>query len=157
MSPDKTYTRKISISILKYSTLYTRPTLHCSIHSVNPPTYRDGLSAEGWRALLSLVMHGLCSNKYLYSASLSLTVFIGPTALAWPVLRSVHPSLCLGVFLELDHQFVLNFGKALETQMTLYVIEPNFFRKTSFTSETEKMGQNWAKNRVLGIYQKFSL
>ena len=46
---------------------------------------------------------------------------------------------------------------ALETQMTLYVTEPNFFRKTSFTSETEKMGQNWAKNRVLGIYQKFSL
>ena len=50
--PDKTYTRKISISILKYSTLYNRPTLHCSIHSVNSPTYRDGLSIEGLRALL---------------------------------------------------------------------------------------------------------
>ena len=100
MSPDKTYTRKISISILKYSTLYTRPTLHCSIHSVNPPTYRDGLSAEGWRALLSLVMHGLCSNKYLYSASLSLTVFIGPAALAWPVLGC--PSFPLsGCFLRI--------------------------------------------------------
>ena len=29
--PDKTYTRKMSISILKYSTLYTRPTLYAII------------------------------------------------------------------------------------------------------------------------------
>ena len=52
MYPDKTYTRKISISILIYSTLYTRPTLHCSINNVNPFTHTNGLSIEGWRALL---------------------------------------------------------------------------------------------------------
>ena len=37
MYPDKTCTRKISISILRYSPLYTRPALYCSIYSVNPP------------------------------------------------------------------------------------------------------------------------
>ena len=35
----------------------------------------------------------------------------------------------------------------LETQMTLYVKEPDFFRKTSFAPNTRKKGQNWAKNR----------
>ena len=35
----------------------------------------------------------------------------------------------------------------LETQMTLQVTEPDFFRKTSFASSTGKMGQNWTKNR----------
>ena len=33
----KAHTRKISISILKYSILYTRPTFHCNIDSVKPP------------------------------------------------------------------------------------------------------------------------
>ena len=47
MYPDETYTRKISISILKCSTFYTRPTLHYNIHSVNPFTYRNVLSIEG--------------------------------------------------------------------------------------------------------------
>ena len=51
MYPDKTHTRKISLSILKYSTLHLRPILHCSIDSMNrilPPllNYRDGLSTE---------------------------------------------------------------------------------------------------------------
>ena len=51
MYPDKTHTRKISLSILKYSTLHLRPILHCSIDSMNripPPLlhYRDGLSTE---------------------------------------------------------------------------------------------------------------
>ena len=52
MYPDKSYIRNISISILKYSTLYTRPTLHCSIYSVNTLTYGNRLSIEGWRKLL---------------------------------------------------------------------------------------------------------
>ena len=36
MYPDKTFTWKISISIQKYSTLYTRPALYYSIYSVTP-------------------------------------------------------------------------------------------------------------------------
>ena len=69
----KTYTKMISISILKYSTLYTRPTLHCSIYGVTPRpptlTHRDYLSKEGWRAQLSLIMYGFCSNKTIHSTS----------------------------------------------------------------------------------------
>ena len=76
MYPDKTYTRKVSISILKYSTLYTRPTLHCSIHSVKPLTYKDGLSIEGCRILFFISNTWIfCSNKALYSASLSFTIY----------------------------------------------------------------------------------
>ena len=42
------YTSKINICILKYSTLYTWPNLHCSTYSVNPRpllpfTHRDDL------------------------------------------------------------------------------------------------------------------
>ena len=63
MYPDKTHTRKISLSILKYSTLHLRPILHCSIDSMNrlphapppPLNYRDGLSTEGCRALLFII------------------------------------------------------------------------------------------------------
>ena len=35
----------------------------------------------------------------------------------------------------------------LETQMTLCVTEPDFFRTTYFAANIGKMGQNWAKNR----------
>ena len=85
MYPDKKYTRKISSNILK-SGLHTQDLL-CI-----PPTHRDGLSKEGWRALLSIVMYGFCSNKTLYSTSLSFTMFslTGPTKKRLP-------------FLELDH------------------------------------------------------
>ena len=47
---------------------------------------------------------------------------------------------------------------ALETQITLCVKEPNFFRKSSFAPNTEKMGQNWAKNRGFSnLLKKVSL
>ena len=97
----KTYTKMISISILKYSTLYTRPTLHCSIYSVKPHLPYTLLM----RALLSLVMYGFCSNKTLYSASFSFAMFIGSAAVAqWVLLKgSIHPSFSPGIFLELDH------------------------------------------------------
>ena len=41
----------------------------------------------------------------------------------------VSPSLCPGVFLELDHEFFLNFGMVLETQMKR-VAESDFLEKT---------------------------
>ena len=62
--------------------------------------------------------------------------FIGLPALAGRVLLnrvcpSFHPSVCLGVFLELSHLFFLNFGMMLETRMKLCV--------------TKKLGK-WTKN-----------
>ena len=147
MYADKTYTRKISISILKYSTLYTRPTLHCSIYSVKSHLTYTLLM----RALLLLVMYGFFSNKALYSASFSFTVFIGSATVAqWFLLKeSVHSSFFPGIFLELDHQFFLNFGMELETQTKCSMTEPDVFRPTFFASNTEKMGQNWTKNNFL--------
>ena len=123
-----------------------------SIHSntLFPLTDRDGLSIEGWRALLSLVMYGICSNKALYSASFSFTMFIGPAAVAQQVLQnraclSLTLSECL---LKTGSLVFPNFGIMLETQITLCMTEPDFFRKTSFAPNTGKMGQNWTKNRV---------
>ena len=117
---------------------------------MNPLTYRDGLSIEGWRALLSLVIYGFCSNKTLYSASPSFPMFIGSAAPARRVLQigSGHPSLCPDVFLQLDNYFFRNFDVVQETQITLCVKEPIFFKKTSFAPNTVKMGQIWAKNKI---------
>ena len=87
MCPDNTYIRKISISILKYS--ITQGLLCIAVFIVlTSLTYWDGLSKEEWRELLSLVMYGFCSNKALYSASLSFTMFIGPAAVARRVLQN---------------------------------------------------------------------
>ena len=41
-----------------------------------------------------------------------------------------------------------------ESQMTLCVTEPIFIRKTSFVSNTGRMGQNWAKNFFLNLLKK---
>ena len=130
---DKTYTGNTSINILKYSTLHTLYYLLCIAAFIIwvPLTYRDGLSIEGWRALLSLVMHGFCSNKALYSASLSYTMFLGAAAIAWRVLQngSVH------CFLGIGSLVFLNFGMVLETKLTLRVTEPDFCRKAWETLE----------------------
>ena len=150
MYPDKTYTRKISISILKYSTSYTRPTLHCSICSVNLPPpflYSQGwfISKEGCRALLLLVMYEFCNSIALYLVGFSFTVFIGPAAVARRVLQkgSVYPSFSLGIFLEMDHQFFLNFGMVLETQMKWSMTEPDFLGQLVLPQTLEK----WVKVR----------
>ena len=42
---------------------------------------------------------------------------------------SVMLSVCLGVFLELDHQVSLNFALMLETLIMLYMTELNFLEK----------------------------
>ena len=159
MYPDKTYTRKA---------LYRRPTLHCSIYSVNPtppPTpnplsphsWRWFISKERWRALLSLIMYGFCSDKALYLASLSFTMFIGPVAVARQSYEkeSVHPSLSLSlyVFLELDHQLFLNFGMVLETQMKWSLTEPDLFQKNFFCIKDCEHGSKLVpKQDFFGIY-----
>ena len=95
--------RKVSISILKYITLYTRPALHCSIER---DIFAGGMGylQKGGEHFFSLVMYGFYSSKAIYSASLSLTMFIGPVAAVWRVVKigSVHPSLILVGFLELN-------------------------------------------------------
>ena len=100
MHSNKTYNGKINIIILKYSTLYKRTTMHCNIYSVKPPspslTHKDDLSKGGRRAPLSSAIHGFCSNKALYSASLSFTIFFGPVAITWWFLQKrVSPSFPL--------------------------------------------------------------
>ena len=147
MYPDKTYTRKGSISILRYSTLYTRPTLHCRIHSVNPVTYRGGFLQKDGKYFFLLVMYGFCSNKGLYLARISFKHLFGlrqqnggPRKIG-----SVHPSLCPSVFLKLDHQIFLNYGMVQESQLTLCVTEPDFYRKTSFAPSLRKTCQNWTR------------
>ena len=92
-------------------------------------------------------MYGYCSNKALYSASFSFTIFTGPAAVAWQVLQNrLCPSFPLPrCFLELDLYFFLNFGVVLETEMTLCMTEPIFFIKTLFCPNWEngsKLGQN---------------
>ena len=49
------------------------------------------------------------------------------------------PSVRPSVFLELYHQFFLNFAMVLETHMKLCVTQPDFFRKKFFTPKIGKM------------------
>ena len=60
-------------------------------------------------------MHGFCSNKVLYSASLSSTMFIGPVAVAqWVLQKRVCPSFPLsGCFLGIGSLAFLNFSMVL--------------------------------------------
>ena len=50
--------------------------------SLEPITYKGG------EYCFSLVMHGFCSNKALYLASFSFTMFIGPAAAAGQVIQN---------------------------------------------------------------------
>ena len=59
-----------------------------------------------------------------------------------------------GRFLGMYHSFFLLFGMMLETHVKLQVTEPEFSEKT-FAAKIEKMGQKWAKNRVLNILKDF--
>ena len=59
-----------------------------------PLTYRDELFIEGLRPLLfisNIWIYGFCNNKALYSASPSITKFIGPAAVAR---RILHNTVC---------------------------------------------------------------
>ena len=138
MYPDKTYTRKISISILKCSTLCTRPTLRCRIYSVNPPsapfTHRDGLYLSKGGAVLSLLMYGFCSNKALYSAILSFTMFIGPAAGARRVLQKrVCPSFLLsGQFHGIGSLVFSKFWCGARNPNEMVHVRTRFFQNNFF-------------------------
>ena len=149
MYPDKTYTRKISISILKYSTSYTRPTLHCSICSVNLPPpflYSQGwfISKEGCRALLLLVMYRFCSDMAPHLASFSFTMFIGPAAVARQVLQK--GSVCFSrYFLGIGSLIFSKFWHSARNPNEVVHDRTRFFTTTCFTSNTEKVGQSWTQ------------
>ena len=73
MYSSKTNTKKKGTSIRKYS-YKTYFALWYSVFILwTPLTYRDELSIEGLKTLLSLVMYRFCSNKGFCSASLSST------------------------------------------------------------------------------------
>ena len=129
--------------------LYTLDLLCIVVFIVLTPLLIEmGYLQKGGEYCFLFIIYGFCSNKVLYSASLSFTIFIWPAVVALQVLQiRVSPSFPLGVFLELDHQFFLNVGMVLETQMTLRVTEPDFFRRNS-AQNTGEIGQNWAKNSL---------
>ena len=109
------------------------------------------LSKEGWRALLSLVMYGFCSNKVLYSASLSFTMFTGPAAIAqWVPQNRVFPFFLLSGYLLGIRSLVFfpNFGKVLENHMKWSMTKPEFFRKNFFSSITGKMVHKFFLNSL---------
>ena len=69
------------------------------------------------------------------------------------VLQSFCPSFCQGVFLELHHQFFLNFDMILETHMQLCMTEPNFLEnfflpQTLFCGIPQFNGLKMDKNQV---------
>ena len=148
MYPDKTYTRKISICILNYSTLYTRPNLHCSIYSVTPLNHKDGLYLRmGGEHCLHQRCMDFVATRLFTRQVFRLQCLLGQRQYLDGFYKkgSVHPSFSPDIFLELDRQFFLNFGMVLGTQMK-GSMTTRFFRKTFFASNTGKMDQNWTQN-----------
>ena len=128
--PDKTYTRRISISILQYRTLYTRPTSYCINRSVNALLLKMVYQQQGGEHCFSLKMYVFCSNKALYSVSLSFTTFIGPAAVTRQVLQKrFRPSFPLSrCFLRICIVFLF-WNMVLETHITLCVTGSDFLEK----------------------------
>ena len=67
----------------------------------------------------------------------------------------VSPSLCPGVFLELDHEFFLNFGMVLETQMKR-VAESDFLEKT-FLAPKLRIWSTLGQTNFFEFIEKFGL
>ena len=111
MYSNKTNTKKKGTSIRKYS-YKTYFALWYSVFILwTPLTYRDELSIEGLKTLLSLVMYRFCSNKGFCSASLSSTRVIAPATVARRVLQNrVCPSFSLSrYFLGIGSLFFSKF------------------------------------------------
>ena len=66
---------------------------------------------------------------------------------------SIHPTVCLCIFLELYDYFFLKFGMVLETHMNL-CMTAGFSWKKFLASKFGKIDWKWAKNRVFWIYGK---
>ena len=129
--------------------LYTQDLLYLGLfilwlsplHSPTPPpatpyllTHSDGLSKEGWRALLSLVLYGFYSNKSLYSGSPLFTMFIGPAAVVRQVLQKrVCPSFPLsGCFLGIGSLVFSKIWHGARNPNELVEDRTRFFLKSFF-------------------------
>ena len=64
----------------------------------------------------------------------------------------VHPSICPGVFLELYHQFFLNFGM-LETHMKLWRDRVRFSGKKLLPPKSRKWTKNGPKQGFLNLLE----
>ena len=97
-------------------------------------THSDGLSKEGWRALLSLVLYGFYSNKSLYSGSPLFTMFIGPAAVVRQVLQKrVCPSFPLsGCFLGIGSLVFSKIWHGARNPNELVEDRTRFFLKSFF-------------------------
>ena len=129
--------------------LYTQDLLYLGLfilwlsplHPPTPPpatqyllTHSDGLSKEGWRALLSLVLYGFYSNKSLYSESPLFTMFIGPAAVVRQVLQKrVCPSFPLsGCFLGIGSLVFSKIWHGARNPNELVEDRTRFFLKSFF-------------------------
>ena len=63
----------------------------------------------------------------------------------WSIRLSFRPSVCLGVSLELNHEFFLSFSMLLETHRKLPVTGLDFLAKTFLSEELERS----TKTRIL--------
>ena len=121
---------------------------------LHPPTrltHRDGLYLRKGGALLSLVMYGFCSNKAPYLASLSLTMFIRPAAVARRVLQkrvSILPSLS-GCFLGIGSLVFSKFQHGYRNPNEVVHDRTRFFQKNFFYLK------HWKKGSKLGPKQIF--
>ena len=82
-------------------------------------------------------------------------MFVGPPVVEGRVLGnkvclSFCPSVCPGVFLELDHLIFLNFSIVLDTLIKLCMTEPNFLEKLFLIQTLGKCAKNRPK---IGFYE----
>ena len=72
------------------------------------------------------------------------------------VTKRVCPYFCLGIFLELYHQFFLNFGMVLETHMKLCMTELDFSGVKNLPLKLGKWTKNGLKTGLFDFVEKFS-
>ena len=76
----------------------------------------------------------------------------GPIKFGLLILPSFCPTVCLGNFLELYHQFFLNFGMELETHLKLWVTAV-FSRKKFLPQKFSKWTENGSKTGFLNLLE----
>ena len=85
------------------------------------------------------------SLSFTFKCQSTAVVLVRPLVVAGRILwsrvcTSFHPPICLGVFLELDHEILLNSGMVLETLMKLCMTEPESSKKNCFCSKNNGNG-----------------
>ena len=127
-------TERYVFNILKYNTLYSRPTLHTVFKVWIPLLIEMSYLLNNGEHCFSLLMYGFCSNRVLYSAIHSFTMLIGQAAAPRQVLQI---RVCRSFPLGIESLIFSNF------------LAWSFFRKTFFAPNTDKIGEKWAKNKYM--------